>query len=227
VLLGLRLAEKVETFPGPTTEEIQFFQMRLGGPSDDLGQSKARFKRWILLNGLRDVNQCIGTTLQRFIVFKTIEGEMKLNSTSNIEARENELRHELRRLHTPELIKRANLLCSEALIFQKEIESFNSARNCLEHAVGTVTKRFCNSPQKDKLIIFGRRFKLFFKRGEEEVPAQLGERGPENTALTLGVETFEIQFALDQSIELSIKQFLDVLNTCVFVRADIEEKLAA
>jgi hypothetical protein len=86
-------------------------------------------------------------------------------------------------------------------------------------------KRFCNSPQKDKLIIFGRRFKLFFKRGEEEVLAQLGKPGPENAALMLGAENFEIAFALDQSIELSLKQFLDVLNTCVFVRADIEEKL--
>ena len=152
---------------------------------------------------------------------------MKLNSTLNIEVRESELRRKLRTLHYPELIGKANQLCSEPLILQKEIGSINLARNCLEHAVGTVTKRFCNSPQKDKLIISGRRFKLFFKRGNEEVLAQLGKPGPENAALMLGAENFEIQFVLDQSIELSLKQFLDVLNTCVFVRADIEEKLAA
>jgi hypothetical protein len=227
VLLGLRLVEKVGNFPGPTAEEMRFFQIAFGGPSDDLGQNKVRFKRWLLLNGLRDVNQCIGTTLQRFISFKTIEGETKQGSTSNLDARERELRHRLRRLHTPELIKKTNLLCSEPLILQKEIESFNLARNCLEHAAGIVAKGFCNNPQADKLIIFGRRFKVFFKRGEEEVLAQLGKPGPENAALMLGAENFEIQFALDQSVELSLKQFLDVLNTCVFLRADIEEKLKA
>ena len=68
VLLGLRLVEKIETFPGPTAEEIQFFQMTFGGPSDDIGQGKVRSKQWILLNGLRDINQCIGTALQRFII---------------------------------------------------------------------------------------------------------------------------------------------------------------
>lgn len=226
VLLGLRIAEQVEVFPGPTAEELQFLQLAFAPPIVNLGESKMRFKRWILLNGLRDINQCIGTTLQRFVTFKTIEGEMKLNSALNIEARESELRHKVRDLFTPTLIERANLLCSGPLMFQKEIESFNRTRNCLEHATGTVVTKFCNNPEKDKLVVFGRRFKLFFKRGEEEILAQLGKPGPENAGLMLGAENFEIQFALGQSVELSLKQFLDVLNTCVFIRADIEEKLA-
>lgn len=225
MLLGLRLAEKVEIFPGPTAEEIQFFHVAFRGPSADLGQSKARFKRWMLLNGLRDIHQCVGAALQRFIIFKTIEAETKLSSTLNIEAREGELRRHLSRLHYPDLLKKANLVCSEPLILQEAIDSFNRARNCLEHSVGTVAKRFCNSPQKDKLIILGRRFKLFFKRGEEEVLAELGKPGLENAALMLGAENFEIPFVLDQPIELSLKQFVDILNTCVFVRVDIEEKL--
>jgi hypothetical protein len=227
VLLGLRLVEKVEIFPGPTTEELQFLQLAFGQRPGDMGQSKVGFKRWILLNGLKDINQCIGTTLQRLLVFKTIEGEMKLNSALDIEARENELRHEMRGLHTPGLITKVCELCSEPLALQKEIESFNRARNCLEHAVGIVVERFCNNLQKDKLTIFGRRFKLFFKRGEEEVLAQMGSPGPDNEALMLGAEDFEIQFGLDQPIELSLRQFLDVLNTCVFIRADIDMKLAA
>ena len=227
VLLGLRLAEKVETFPDPTAEELQFFQLAFAQLPGDLVESKARFKRWLLLNGLKDINQCIGTTLQRFIVFKTIEGEIKLNSTLDIEARDNELRHKVRDLPTPQLIAKVSELCSEPLALQKEIESFNRARNCLEHAVGIVVEKFCNNPQKDKLTILGRRFKLFFKRGEEEVLAQLGKPGPENAALMLGAEDFEIHFGIGQPIELSLKQFLDVLNTCVFIRADIDMKLAA
>ncbi len=96
VLLGLRIAEKVEVFPDPTAEELQFLQLAFASSIVDLGESKMGFRRWILLNGLRDINQCIGTTLQRFITFKTIDGEMKLNSALNIDTRESELRQEMR-----------------------------------------------------------------------------------------------------------------------------------
>ena len=72
VLLGLRLSEKVEIFPGPTAEEIQFLQVMFGGPAADLSQSKAR-SRWILLNGAR--RPMHWAVLQGFITLKTIEAE--------------------------------------------------------------------------------------------------------------------------------------------------------
>jgi hypothetical protein len=226
VLLGLRLMETMDTFPGPTAEETRFFQLLSGEPPDDLGRSKAIFRRWIILKGLGDIHSCIGATLQRFIIFKTIDAEVNLNSTLAVDARESEIRDGVRGIHYPELIRRANLLSIEPLMLQDKIATFNNARNCLAHAGGIVTKRFCNSPQKDKLVILGRRFKLFFKRGEEEVLAQIGRPGPENAALMLGAEDFEIELGMDHPIELSLKNFLDILNTCVFFRADIEEKLA-
>jgi hypothetical protein len=227
VLLGLRLVEKAEAFPGPTPEERQFFQF-FEASEADLVQGKLNFKRWILLHGLRDIHQCIGKMLQRFIIFKTIQAEIRHDPSFDIdiEAREAELRLELTKLRYPDLIKRADLFCSEPLILQKEVRSFNAARNCLEHAGGVVTARFCNSPGKDKLIVLGRRFKLFFKRGEDEKLAQFGRPGPENAALMLGAEDFAIEFAVGDPIELSLGHFLDILNTCFFLRADIDEKLA-
>jgi len=41
----------------------------------------------------------------------------------------------------------------------------------------------------------------------------------------LGAEDFEIESAIDQPIELSLKQSIDISSTCVFFRADIETKL--
>lgn len=227
VLLGLRLVEEIEKIPGPTAEEARQFQLRFQIPAANPSERKARFKRWVLLKGLGDIQQCIGATLQRFIVFKTIDGELKLTSTVDIDARERALSHSLRSLSYPDLIDRVNGLCSEQLILQDKLATFNNARNCLEHSGGIVVKRFCNSQQKDKLIILGRRIKLFFKRGDEETPAEIGMSGPENAALMMGAEDFEIEFTLGQPVELSLKHFLDILNTCVFLRADIEEKLAA
>ena len=65
---------------------------------------------------------------------------------------------------------------------------------------------------------------MFFKKGDEETIAEIGKHGPENAALMLGAEEFQIEFVKDKEIELDLKQFIDILNTCVFVRADIEEK---
>ena len=225
VLMGLRIIEKVDTFPGPTPEELQFFQLSFGGPVTDLEQSKVLFKKWIIVNGFEDVYKSIRATLERLLIFRTIESTIKENKKFNIEESERELRLKVTRLDFPELIARVNSLFDEKLQYQKEVESFRKARNCLEHAHGTVARRDCNNPEKDKLIIHGNRFRLFFKKGEEEVLAEIGKAGPENAALMLGGEEFQIEFPLGQSIELSLKQFIDILNTCVFIRADIDLKL--
>jgi hypothetical protein len=224
--MGLRIIEKVDTFPGPTPEELQFFQLSFGGPVTDLEQSKVLFKKWILVNGFEDVCKSIRATLERLLIFRTIESTIKENKKLNIEESERELRLEVTRLGFPALIARVNSLFEEKLQYQKEVESFRKARNCLEHAHGTVAKRDCNNPEKDKLIIHGNRFRLFFKKKDEaEVLAEFGKAGPENAALMLGAEEFQIEFRLGQSIELSLKQFIDILNTCVLIRADIELKL--
>jgi hypothetical protein len=41
----------------------------------------------------------------------------------------------------------------------------------------------------------------------------------------LGAEDFTIEFTIGQPVELSLAHLVDILNTCVFLRADIEEKL--
>lgn len=91
-------------------EELQLFQMR--GVSVDLTENKAIFTRWILLNGLKDIRQCVGMALQRFIICKTVEAALKLDATVNADARELELRTVLSRLHFPQLVERGQFaLC--------------------------------------------------------------------------------------------------------------------
>jgi hypothetical protein len=225
VLLGLRLAEEVEIFPSPTAEERTRFQLRFLQPATDFSESKARFRRWLILKSLGDIHQCIGAALQRFIVFRTLDAELAVDSALDIEVRERALSGSLRSLSYPDLVQRANRLCSAPLIMDRQIGTFNNARNCLEHSGGVVVKRFCNNPQKDKLTIQGRRIKLFFLRENEEIPAVIGRPGPENAALMMGAEDFDIEFAIGEPVELSSAHFMDILNTCVFFRADIEEKL--
>jgi len=225
VLMGLRIVEKLDKFPDPTQEELQFFQLSMVGQVTDIGKSKSKFKKWVLVNGFEDVHKCFRVTLERLFILKTVDNKTKSGDIFNVGELEAELKVKASNLYFDQLVNSVNSLFPEPLQYQKHILSLNNARNCLIHTNGIVTTRHCNNAGKDKLSIIGNRFKMFFKKGEEETIAEIGEPGPENAALMLGAEEFQIEFARDKEIELSLKQFLDILNTCVFVRADIEEKL--
>jgi len=225
VLMGLRLVEKIETFPEPTPEELQFFQLSMDGNVTDILHSRALFKKWVLGNGFEEIHKCIRVTLDRIFIYKTIKNKLMAGDTINIAEFEKELHIEASNLFYDQLVKKINSLFTEPLQYQKLIESFNNARNCLVHTNGIVTRRHCNNAEKDKLIIYGNRFKYFFKKGEEETVAEIGKTRPENASLMLGAEEFQLEFSIGQEIELDLKQFLDILNTCVFFRADIEDKL--
>ena len=222
VLLGLRLVENIETFPGPTAEERSFFQFI--APTADLSDSKATFRRWLLLKGLGDIHQCIRAMIEEIHRLENNRRRNKVEPCAGCRRANVNSVVTCVGFITPELIAKANQLCSQPLTLQDKIATFNNARNCLEHTSGTVTRRFCNGPH-DRLVILGRRFKLFFKRNEEEILAEFGKPGLGNAALMIGAEDFALEFAIEHNLELSLKHFLDILNTCVFLRAEIEMNL--
>jgi hypothetical protein len=44
----------------------------------------------------------------------------------------------------------------------------------------------------------------------------MGKQVPENATLMLGAEEYRIEFSIGEKIELSLKQFIDILNACIF-----------
>ena len=222
VLLGLRLVEKIENFPEPTPEELQFMQLYFNGHITEINQSKSLFKQWVLKNGFEDIHNYIRTTLERLYVFKNVEAEIKKGSTIKVDELEIELIQKANKLNFPVLIEKITNLFDEPLDYQKHIESINNARNCFIHRNGIVGEKDINNAQIKKLEIIGNRFKLFFKKGDQEVIAEFGKPGPENAALMLGGEEFIIDFDIKQKIDISLKQFIDILITCVFFNADLE-----
>lgn len=225
VLIGLRLVEKIDTFPEPTPEELQFNQIYFNGHITDLNHSKSLFKHWSLKNGFEDIHTAIRTTLERLYVFKFIESKMNQNSEFDFSELQKELLTKANKENFPTLLNKINDFFEEPLAFRKYIESINNARNCFVHRNGIVGKKDLNNINSDKLEILGRRFKTFFKKGDEEVVAELGKPGPENAALMLGAEEFKIEFNEGQKIDFRLKQFVDIINICVFIKADIEVRI--
>ena len=225
VLMGLRIVERLNELPPPTPEEMEFFQLSFGAPNVNLEDNRSAFKKWILLNGFQDIHGSIRVGLERLLVFETTRVTLQSSPNINIDEFEKELYSKVTRLHFPQLIQAVSDLFSQPFEYLKHAETYNAARNCLEHTNGVVTERHCNNAQKDKIIIHGHRFKMFFKKDDQQVPAVFNQPGPENAALMLGAEEFRFEFSIGQTIELSLKQFLDVLNTCIFIKADIGSKI--
>ncbi|MBP7052958.1 MAG: hypothetical protein KBE65_18285 [Phycisphaerae bacterium] len=227
VLLGLRLVEKLEKFPDPSNEELQLVQIQLllGNRSLGLSQTKELFKQWILVNGFEDIHKCIRITLERLFVFKAIENQLLSNPSLDIARVEPLLRVKANKFNYPDLLHAVHAELGGTLSYEKQLETMNNARNCLVHRNGRVAEKDCNNDQNDRLVIVGNRFKLFFKRGDEEVPAEIGKPGPENAALMLGAEEFTIEFAIGATLDITLKQFIDIMSTCIFFNADVEERL--
>jgi len=223
--MGLRIIERVKELPLPTPEESQFFRLSFGAPSIDLEKNKSAFRRWLLLNGFQDIHGAVRVGLERLFVFEMTKGKLQDDPTINIDDFEKELYSKVTRLPFPQLVQEVNGLFSQPFEYLRHAESFNAARNCLEHTNGVVTERHCNNAKKDKIIIHGHRLKMFFKKDDQEVPAVFNQPRPENAALMLGAEEFRFEFSVGQAIELSLKQFLEILNTCVFIQADIGSKI--
>lgn len=226
VLLGLRLVEKVESFPEPTEEEKNFaFQMNLGGQNFVPSTSKLEFKKWILKKGFEDLHKSIRVVLERTFVYKSMEEIVKTGGPIDFDRMEKELQVKASNFYFDQLVKNVSSFFAEVLKYEKHILSFNNARNCLIHTNGTVTARHCNNGKNDQLKIHGERFKLFFKNDDGEKPMRIGEPGPENAALMMSSESFEINTPINADIELDLKQFTDILNTTIFIRADLAVKL--
>ena len=225
VLLGLRLVENIEIFPEPTTEELKFMQLYFNGHITEINYSKYLFKQWVLKNGFEDVHNYLRNTLEKLYVYLNIKDEIKKDPAIDFDERLSSLEQKANKENFPTLINKITELFGEALDYEKHIESINNARNCFIHRNGVVGEKDINNTATNKLEIIGNRFKLFFKKGNEEIIAEFGKPGPENTALMMGAEKFIIDFDQNQKIDISLKQFIDILNTCVFFNADIEVRL--
>ena len=215
VLFGLRILEKIDVFPEPTQEELVLLQFSTGHVGDVV-DSKAVFKKWLLLTGFQDIHLCLRSALERLYVFKTSEKNVLIDGT--------ELEKKLEKvsqLKLSDLLQKINSVADRPIEYKEHIDSINMVRNCLAHSHGIVADRFCNDKEEGKLIISGSRFKFFYRGSGGETVADFGKQGPENTSLNLSAEDFKMEFLKGQEITFSLREFFDILSTCIFIRADI------
>lgn len=218
VLMGMRLADKIETFPEATDEEqkLQWFLSVSQGRS--FSQSREEYKSWLFLKGFEDIHRAIEETFKRMLIYKlSIDGA---NSNTKIDR--------IRRFGYIELL--AEVVSSFAYSFshKDKFDSLNKIRKTLVHAHGFVEKRNCNNEDKTALLFYGGRGLLFWQDGDgKRTPMEIGKASPQNAALMMTEERFQISFLIGEKINLSLSQFVDVFWTCMFIRSELETILGS
>jgi hypothetical protein len=140
VLLGLRLVEQIERFPGPTAEEEDLINsVSLMGPTVDMAQGKSDFKAWILRNGFEEVHASVRITLDRLFVYKKIEEATRANPSQDISRLQEDLTAQAIKRRLPEILDDVNSMLTTPLTLT-------------DHAERSITRGIVSS------IRMGRRF---------------------------------------------------------------------
>lgn len=213
VLMGIRLADKVDAFPDATDEEqkLQWFLSISQGYS--FLQGREEYKSWLFLKGFEDIHRAIEETFKRMLIYKlNIDG---VNSNTKIDG--------IRRLGYTDLLAEVVSSFDHSFSHKDRFDSLNKLRNTLVHAHGFVVKKNCNNEDKNALIFYGGRNLLFWQDSDgKQIPMQIGRASPQNSALMMTEERFQISFLIGEKVNLSLSQFVDIFWTCMFIRSELE-----
>lgn len=226
VFMGLRLTDQISQFPQITEEERRLLKITPSIKINTLQESKLIFQKWILLNGFNEIYNGLRLALERLLVVKKCEHQIKNNLITK-----EEIEAELTKASQKDLAKLINkinnLFPDNHLIDQQVIDSYRLARNCLQHRNGILKQKdHCNNKQERKLILFTKQLRLLYLKDNQYVPAVLGEIDLESAEICLGAEDNRIEFSMNDDICFSLKQFIALLQSVtIFIRSDLARKL--
>ncbi len=223
---GLSTAELLAKLPKAEMHSFEWpfiMSFDAGGKVLEREENQDLFRQWVLLKAFGDLHKCLRSAMERLYVVKTICAELTSDPNLNVVRRERLLRRTASHLALTKLFVGKGT----ELKFQQYLQSFNLARNCLEHTDGIVTVEHCNNAAKDKLLIYGIRFGVVVKRDDIESIHKLDEPIPPGAKTRLGAEPSKIEFDIGQQIRLSMEDFSDVLNGCLLTGLDILMQIPA
>lgn len=193
------------------------------------------FIRWALSKGFQDLARGLRSSLQEALFFiSMLETGSRQITWDDLQCEMDQLRALAATLKFPELLRRVNLKLREPLSWEREFQSFQNVRNCLEHRNGLVTERDLD-PTSGSLLLTFPRFKMFYVRGDEEIelvpPCDIDTseevaRGSDGGIPIRGrLESTIREYHLGDSVEITSDDFFAIAMGCSFMATDLGAKL--
>src|SRR5712671_4804585 len=155
--------------PSETGEAL----FRLEGPKLSIDQRRAMHENWILAKAFQDLLRAVRHALEEAHVFVALLTKIhKVKSSSTLTEFLRPFQSKAASMRFPDLLEAVNEKLDPKLLFRDAYHSLQSARNCLEHRDGVVSK--IETHDKDSFTLSIPRMKVFYLRDGVEVEVQKG-----------------------------------------------------
>jgi len=234
VALSLLAVDQYKTDEMPQLPTNGLFRYTINPPDPKqmpqaLDELKQAFRQWILKVAFGEFIVGVTGTIQsaRFYCevatyFGPGPHETKAEEFNE---RMGALREQALKGDIPTMLDRLEAKLTSPLDLREHIQSINTARNCLEHRRGVVTKADTNNAEQDALVVKWRRPELFYEKDGEEIildgPKVI--EGP--TTVKLRYIDEKRIFKLGERIEFTVDEFNLLMFTCTLFCEDIIGKL--
>jgi hypothetical protein len=210
--------------PIPSTSFYSFYVDEID-PSPSTKGQQDRYANWLLSKGFQDLAKGIRLTLEEAYLYT--EAATLQDQKATLIALQSQIerwRKNARKLNFPDLLQAVNTKLFAQLHFDREFQSLQKVRNCLEHRNGIVSSEDINTDRNTlKLVLPRLRFSLERDGTEIDVSQPIAVKAGEK----IGVERIvkEREYALSEKIGFSADEFAHIATACALFAMDLAKKL--
>jgi hypothetical protein len=202
---------------------------RFPGPELSAVQRRAMHENWVLAKAFQELLRAVRHALEEAHVFVALlTKKHKIRSSATILEFLNPFQCRAARLTFPDLLAAVNEKLDPKLEFAESYKSLQSARNCLEHRDGIVSK--IDTRGDDILRLSIPRMKLFYVRQSAEVEIakdHIIEPGDERTEVDIlaKLDVRQRSVALGERLVFTLAEFNEIAFACYFLGQQLSSKL--
>jgi hypothetical protein len=204
-----------------------FVQITHTAPEEEEADDRrATLQQWIIYRGITEIARSIRESLESahiFIELVKAAPEMKTGGRFN-EVRE-AAQISADRARFPELVEMVREGLAKEMGFHEELNSMQKIRNCLEHRNGFVAERDVDEAGELRLTFPIWVLTVRHNGNDEEHELDQPVFVPEGGEVLLRRTSMEKVFRLQEKIQFSPKEFMQIAFSCYFFATDIGTKL--
>jgi hypothetical protein len=210
--------------------EVQSIGMKIvmRGPEISSDERRQNYHSWLFAKGFQDLARGVRSSLEEaYIYIECIRafGEPRPMQPGEAQQIVAKIRAAANKMPFRPLLQHVNAGLQQPLNFEAEFQSLQKVRNCLEHRSGVVGE--ADVDDTGGLTLKIPRGRAFFRRGDEEIDLQAGQKFEEETQVFYGVKTYTMSYAIGQRVAFADAEFYAVAFACHVFAGELAQKLPA
>jgi hypothetical protein len=199
------------------------------GPELTPDQRRAMHESWILGKAFQELLRAVRHALEEaHVMAALLTKEHKIRSNVTFEDFLKPFQGKAAGLSFPKLLAAVNELLDPKLDFSESYKSLQTARNCLEHRAGIVSK--IETKGDVEFILNIPRVKIFYLRGRDEIEIAAGERvdagdGRPEVEILMRFEVRQKSITVGERLAFTLTEFNEVAFACNFLGQQLATRL--